>query len=242
MLRSENDAAARMDGIYRHQRFIYDLTRRYYLLGRDRLLAELAPPPGGTVLEIGCGTGRNLLRAAQLYPSVQCFGLDVSSAMLETAGANLARAGRGERIVLAAGDARAFNPAVLFKVASIDRIFLSYVLSMVPGWPDVVEGAIRHLSPSGSLHIVDFGDFARLPHPVATAMRAWLKSFHVTPIPQFERQLDTIATANRLDSSFESPYRGYTAYAALSRRATPKAVAAAQSQFPIERHAAVMAQ
>jgi S-adenosylmethionine-diacylgycerolhomoserine-N-methlytransferase len=241
MLRSEDDAAARMDGIYRHQRFIYDLTRRYYLLGRDRLIAELAPPAGGNVLEIGCGTGRNLIRAAQLYPSVQCFGLDVSSAMLETARANLGRAGRGERITLAAGDACAFDPTTLFEANSFDRIFLSYVLSMVPSWPAVVEGALRHLGPSGSLHIVDFGDFARCPAPFSAAMRAWLQRFHVTPIGQFEHQLDAIATAHRLDSSFESPYRGYSAYAVLSRGAAPQPVAAAQSRQANERHAAVMA-
>ncbi|RUV53463.1 SAM-dependent methyltransferase, partial [Mesorhizobium sp. M5C.F.Ca.IN.020.14.1.1] len=27
-----------MDGVYRWQRHIYDLTRKYYLLGRDRLI------------------------------------------------------------------------------------------------------------------------------------------------------------------------------------------------------------
>ncbi|MES1179707.1 MAG: SAM-dependent methyltransferase, partial [Hyphomicrobium sp.] len=43
-------AASAMDGMYRHQRYIYDLTRRYYLIGRDQMIADLSPPPGGTVL------------------------------------------------------------------------------------------------------------------------------------------------------------------------------------------------
>ena len=60
-----SDHRAHMDGIYRYQRYIYDLTRKYYLLGRDRLLADLEPPDGGTILEIGCGTGRNLVLAAR---------------------------------------------------------------------------------------------------------------------------------------------------------------------------------
>ncbi|HEY0281515.1 MAG TPA: hypothetical protein VGC27_02700 [Rhizomicrobium sp.] len=30
--------AALMDEIYRHQRYVYDLTRKYYLFGRDRLI------------------------------------------------------------------------------------------------------------------------------------------------------------------------------------------------------------
>ena len=44
-----NDHGALMDRVYRHQRHFYDLTRRWYLLGRDRLIADLAPLHGGTV-------------------------------------------------------------------------------------------------------------------------------------------------------------------------------------------------
>ena len=49
-------AAQHMDEIYRYQRYIYDLTRKFYLLGRDRVIDELAPPRGGKVLEVACGT------------------------------------------------------------------------------------------------------------------------------------------------------------------------------------------
>ena len=37
-----------MDRIYRRQRHLYDSTRKYYLLGRDRLIERLSPPPGCT--------------------------------------------------------------------------------------------------------------------------------------------------------------------------------------------------
>jgi hypothetical protein len=37
-----------MDRMYRFQRHFYDVTRRYYLLGRDQLLDRLAPPPDGS--------------------------------------------------------------------------------------------------------------------------------------------------------------------------------------------------
>ena len=72
-----------MDSIYRTQRHIYDLTRKYYLLGRDRLIRELAPPEDGCVLEVGCGTGRNLIKAARRYPRARFYGIDISEAMLE---------------------------------------------------------------------------------------------------------------------------------------------------------------
>jgi len=40
--------ATAMDRMYRHTRHIYDLTRKPYLLGRDRLIAELGVEGGGS--------------------------------------------------------------------------------------------------------------------------------------------------------------------------------------------------
>jgi S-adenosylmethionine-diacylgycerolhomoserine-N-methlytransferase len=87
------DAAQRMNRMYRFQRHIYDATRRYYLLGRKTLISGLVPPPGGTVLEIGCGTGWNLIEIARTYPDASLYGFDVSEVMLETASRKIAKAG-----------------------------------------------------------------------------------------------------------------------------------------------------
>ena len=54
-----------MDEMYRWTRYVYDFTRKYYLLGRDRLLRDMELHPGNRVLEIGCGKARNLIRPAQ---------------------------------------------------------------------------------------------------------------------------------------------------------------------------------
>ena len=78
------DAAALMDRMYRRQRHIYDLSRKFYLLGRNEAIARLRPAPGDKVLEIACGTGRNLVILAQAYPGARLFGLDVSREMLAT--------------------------------------------------------------------------------------------------------------------------------------------------------------
>ena len=53
--------AALMDRVYRRQRHIYDFTRKYYLFGRDRLIDAMQPKPGARILEVGCGTARNLI-------------------------------------------------------------------------------------------------------------------------------------------------------------------------------------
>jgi S-adenosylmethionine-diacylgycerolhomoserine-N-methlytransferase len=128
-----------MDEIYQHQRHVYDLTRKYYLLGRDRLIDELVPPPGGRVLEIGCGTGRNLIRAAQKYPEALFYGIDISAEMLQTARTEIAKAGLSERIFIAQADAESFSGNALFRRDQFDRVFFSYSLSMIPNW----EGALR---------------------------------------------------------------------------------------------------
>ncbi len=99
-------AAEKMDAIYRRQRFIYDATRRYYLLGRDRLIGSLKPPLGGAVLEVGCGTGRNLIRAAKRYPDARFYGIDISEAMLKSARTSVARAVCGRALLWGKGTPR----------------------------------------------------------------------------------------------------------------------------------------
>jgi S-adenosylmethionine-diacylgycerolhomoserine-N-methlytransferase len=166
--------AALMDGVYRRQRHFYDLTRKYYLLGRDPMLVGLNAPAESTILEIGCGTGRNLIKAAGLYPNSRFFGIDISNAMLETAGRNIADSGLKGHVRLAHADAAEFRPAHTFGLRNFDRIFISYAVSMIPQWRSVVEAAAGQLAPGGELHVVDFGDLAGLPDWSRQGLNAWL--------------------------------------------------------------------
>lgn len=209
------DTAREMDRIYRHQRHIYDFTRRYFLLGRDRMIADLKPPAGGTVLEIGCGTARNLLKAAELYPDARLYGLDISAEMLATARRGVARSPHANRIVLAEADAAQFNPSTIYGVHAFDRIFISYAISMIPGWRKAISGAARHLTKNGSLHIVDFGSMDDLPAFARSALVAWLAHFGVTPRRDLEEEIMAIAGALGLRAEFRHSPRGYAAQAVL---------------------------
>ena len=209
MATATGDHAGHMDAIYRSQRHFYDLTRKYYLLGRDRLIAELAPPPGGTVIEIGCGTGRNLIAAAKRFPDARYFGIDISEAMLETALANVAKAGLSDRITLAQGDATAFDAMALFGVARFDRVFQSYTLSMIPDWQGALREGASKLSPGGRLDVVDFGQQERLPGAFRALLFGWLAQFDVSPRAELAATLDRIAAANSLTARFTPLYRGY---------------------------------
>ncbi|ODT07014.1 MAG: methyltransferase [Mesorhizobium sp. SCN 65-20] len=196
-----------MDRVYRHQRHIYDLTRKYYLLGRDRMIGELDPPPGGTVLEIGCGTGRNLILAARRFPDARFYGLDISAEMLATAKTSIARAGLSDRITLAQGDATSFDAQALFGRRGFDRVFVSYSLSMIPGWEKAVAAALT--VADGSLHIVDFGQQRRLPRWFRSMLRAWLARFHVSPREILVAEVDRQARSAGRVSRFSSLYRDY---------------------------------
>jgi S-adenosylmethionine-diacylgycerolhomoserine-N-methlytransferase len=210
-------AAQRMNRIYGTQRFIYDATRRPYLLGRAALISSLEPPAGGHVLEIGCGTAWNLIRAAERNPEARFYGLDVSSAMLETAGRCIARAGLGQRIVLAQADATSFEPVGLFGRTAFDRVFFSYALSMIPDWRGALGRAIDVLAADGSLHVVDFGKCEELPAMFRGALFTWLARFSVTPIADFEQEIARQAEKRGLVSRVSRPYRGYAVRAVLQQ-------------------------
>jgi S-adenosylmethionine-diacylgycerolhomoserine-N-methlytransferase len=212
-------AAAAMDRMYRHQRFVYDLTRRHYLLGRDRLIADLAPGRG-TVLEVGCGTGRNLVAAARRHPDARLCGFDVSGAMLETAGAALARAGLAARVEIAQADATRVDAGALFGQPGFDRVFVSYVLSMIPDWRAALERAAAALAPGGRLLVVDFGRQDGLPRAFARGLFAWLALFHVHPIGDLPDALGGLAARHGLTLDCRSLYRGYAVYAVLERPAS----------------------
>ena len=204
-----NDASARMDAIYRFQRHFYDLTRKPYLLGRDKLIRELAVPPSGTVLEIGCGTARNLLSIARRYPTARCFGIDVSAAMLQTARTSIQREGADNRVRVDLADATDFDPKPLFGVDRFDRVVISYALSMIPDWTAVLQGSTRLLAPKGALYVVDFSDQAQLPGWFRQTLFAWLNCFSVTPRLDLCEQLNTVACSIDQSCRFRKLYRGY---------------------------------
>jgi S-adenosylmethionine-diacylgycerolhomoserine-N-methlytransferase len=209
------DIGGAMDRMYRRQRHIYDLTRKFYLLGRDELIAGLKPPPGGAVLEIACGTGRNLICAARAYPAARFYGLDVSEEMLTTARENVAPAGLASRIKLARADAVDFDPGALFGVPAFERVFISYALSMIPPWERAAEAAASHLASGGALHVVDFGDQGGLPNLFSVALRRWLARFSVTPRLELEPALRRLAAAQGLRLEFRPLYRRYAYLAVL---------------------------
>ncbi len=209
-------ASARMDRMYRVQRHVYDLTRLYYLLGRKTLIHGLVPPKGGRVLEIGCGTAWNLIRAASAYPDVEFHGIDVSELMLETARRKIARSSFKDRISVTQADATTFSYMDVPGDERFDRVYASYTLSMIPDWRHVLDQAIASTVPGGSVHIIDFGDASGLPEIAQIALKGWLKKFGVVPCSTLRDELAARAANSQSDLFHTDLFRGYAQYSVLT--------------------------
>jgi S-adenosylmethionine-diacylgycerolhomoserine-N-methlytransferase len=160
---------------YRLSRHIYDLTRKYYLFGRDRALAELAIEPWQRLIEVGPGTGRNLRKLHQQRPRASFGGVEAADEMLQHARRRLPFA----RLV--SGFAEDVDyPAVLG--AAPQRILFSYCLSMVQDRQRALRNARQSLTADGEVVVVDFADCLGLPPSLRAAFLRYLELFRVRPI------------------------------------------------------------
>ncbi|MFK0330026.1 class I SAM-dependent methyltransferase [Rhizobium sp. NPDC090275] len=195
-----------MDGMYRYQRHIYDLTRKYYLLGRDQTIRNLDLIRGATLLEVGCGTGRNLALAHRHYPEARLYGLDISQEMLISARKTFA--GLNTSADFRVADATAFD-ARDFGVDGFDRVMISYALSMIPDWERAIDASLAALAPGGQLHVVDFGQQEGLPGWFRALLRSWLDKFHVTPRATLRDVLQAKADQENAQLIFKTIGGGY---------------------------------
>lgn len=171
MTPADRDAHVRfLNAYYRRVKHVYDASRRFFLFGRDRTLAELLAEPWDSLIEVGPGTGRNLVKLRAARPAAQYGGVEASDEMLA-----MARR-RCRWAALSRGFAEDVDYSRLLG-APPQRIFFSYCLSMVQDGDAALTNARRRLAPNGKVVVVDFGDFAGLP--LRGAMRRFLRAFHV---------------------------------------------------------------
>jgi S-adenosylmethionine-diacylgycerolhomoserine-N-methlytransferase len=150
---SKADAQSAIAQYYRLHAGIYDLTRWTFLRGRKKLVrlaaAHCRPQ---NILEVGCGTGKNLLLLGRLFPEAQLQGLDLSPHMLARAHEKL----RGLRQRLSLMEAAYDRPVA---PGHFDLVVFSYALSMFnPGWEAALLTVGQDLSPGGTIAVVDFHD------------------------------------------------------------------------------------
>jgi len=180
-------------GMYRRHARFYDLTRWLFLRGRRGAVARTGLAEGGRALEVGCGTGANLLRLRGLVgPGGRVHGLDLSPEMLAVARRKVERRG-WENVRLHEGDAGHFELGSRF-----DAVLYSYSLSMIPNWRSSLAAAARHLRPGGRLVVVDFGRMRRLG-PLGRLARKWLRYHHVDAERPYVAGLEELFGAARVE-------------------------------------------
>jgi S-adenosylmethionine-diacylgycerolhomoserine-N-methlytransferase len=152
-----------IQGYYALHSRIYDATRWTFLFGRESILrrsAKIAAPE--RILEVGCGTGRNLRSLRRIFPKADITGVDLSGDMLSIA----RRKTTGVKLIQQAYEAPL--------TGKFDLVLFSYALTMFnPGWENALQAAKADLRPGGLLAIVDFS------HTGSSIFRRWMGVNHV---------------------------------------------------------------
>jgi ubiquinone/menaquinone biosynthesis C-methylase UbiE len=121
---------------------------------RNKAVSRLELKPGDHVLEIGCGTGRNLAPLVQAVGTGgHVYGVDLSEGMLAEARKLRAQAG-WSNVTLSRSDAASYNAPVM-----VDGVIFSLSYAVMPHHKEVLAHAWEQLRPGGRLVIMD----AKLP-------------------------------------------------------------------------------
>ena len=193
---------AEMNSVYRYTRHVYDISRKYFLFGRDKLISEVANKSGQKICEIGCGTGRNLIKLAQLNSSNQLFGIDASDLMLEIARGKIKRHKLERLVSTSNGRAEEFHFHTSF-----DVIMFPYSLSMISDQEGAIRNAFKFLNPGGVILILDFGDLEGFPLIVGQLFKKFLKRFSVSPR---KRELSLFLTREHIPFEIRNLSFGYS--------------------------------
>lgn len=114
---------------------------------RERAAARLAPPDGGVVVDMGCGTGANLPYVRdQVGPAGRVLGVDFTPGVLAVA---------RERVADVPDTSVVRGDATRPPVAEADAVFASFVSGMLAEPADAVRTWADIVGPGGRLGLLD---------------------------------------------------------------------------------------
>lgn len=150
---SAQRAGTALERYYQFHSRIYDATRWSFLFGREGVLMRAACVTKPLcILEVGCGTGRNLPGLRRRFPQARITGVDLSEQMLAIA----AKKVRDDKTTLLR---RSYSAPVHEDGKPYDLVLFSYALSMFnPGWEQAIDAAWNDLAEGGCIAVVDFSD------------------------------------------------------------------------------------
>ncbi|QEG41704.1 class I SAM-dependent methyltransferase [Roseimaritima ulvae] len=144
--------AERLESFYTGQAEGYDNFRSRLLHGRKELIEQIPFVPEAVWVDLGAGTGENLLHAGRQVQALQNVHLvDLTPSLLRVAQQRI-NAEKLANVQTHCTDATTFS----LPDNSVDVVTFSYSLTMIPDWFAAVSNAVRMLRPGGTLAVVDF--------------------------------------------------------------------------------------
>lgn len=106
------------------------------------------------VLDIGCGSGGWIMEAAQMYPHMSLFGIDISRRMIEYAREQVAAQGLSDRVEFHVMDALRMLefPSGFFDLVNL-RLGSSWIRKW--DWPNLLLEMLRVTCPGGVVRLTD---------------------------------------------------------------------------------------
>ncbi len=147
----DGDHAQRLEGFYAQQADDYDRFRERLLPGRAELYQALDLQAGQVLVELGGGTAAGLRHLGPLLSELSAVHVVDLCASLLARAQQRCRDNAWSTVHCHQGDATQWQPPT-----PADAVVLSYALTMMPTWPEVLANALRMLKPGGLLGVVDF--------------------------------------------------------------------------------------
>jgi len=165
---------------------IYDATRWAFLFDRDAILDDLKLAPGQRVVEIGCGTGRNLEKIIRRVGAQgEALGVDCAAPMIARSACRIQKLGFTNVRLLDTEYGR--TPVAPGRA---DAVLMSYSLSMIPAWEAALECAYRELKPGGRIGVVDFCMEERTA--ATKGFSQWMATNHVMLDRRYRETLSSV--------------------------------------------------
>jgi demethylmenaquinone methyltransferase/2-methoxy-6-polyprenyl-1,4-benzoquinol methylase len=142
----------------------YDLTNRLMTAGVDegwrrRAVRELAPPPGGRILDLCCGTGDLSFHLARTDPTLRVNGVDFCDPMLDGARKRAPREDPSGRTSFQLGDVMALP----FEAAAFDGATMGFSMRNVVDIVATLRETRRVLRPGARFVNLDV---SKAPNPL----------------------------------------------------------------------------
>ncbi|MBI4964145.1 MAG: bifunctional demethylmenaquinone methyltransferase/2-methoxy-6-polyprenyl-1,4-benzoquinol methylase UbiE [Desulfomonile tiedjei] len=181
----------------------YDGTNRILSFGLDehwrrRAVSRLAPGPGRTYLDIGCGTGDIALEILKQCPESKVIGIDQSDGMLGVGRTKIRGAGLENAISLVLADVLDLR----YEDNSFDGAITSFCIRNVTDRRRALNEIHRVVRPGGLLVILE------LTEPQGLFMKPMFKLYAKVVMPLVTKLLSSVSAYRYLADSmadFPSP-------------------------------------